>query len=317
MPEYSMVETAIQLGAISSQVVDLATGEILSPGGGGPRAGGTLSGGRRVGGGAAASGGLSNPHICTREGKITAWAAGTLVKVTRPQLTEREQVGGGKRGKVTQFTAASRRRMLYTVGKIQRAKLPVMVTLTYPSQFPTEGVIWKNHLRRWWQRLKRRLPLSGGIWKLEPQKRGAPHFHLLIWGVAGVPLHEFMCWVSRSWYQVVGSGDVKHLAAGTRVEQIRDRRGVLAYATKYLGKVVVPGLDPEESGWDEPGRFWGIKSADCIPWAECIEMSADVPVINTFFRYMRRYAHLKARSTPSQTILCGDPWQWLEAACTT
>jgi hypothetical protein len=89
------------------------------------------------------------------------------------------------------------------------------------------------------------------VWKLEPQRRGAPHFHLLLFG-----LEEGLSkdWLSRSWYEVVGSGDERHLRAGTRVEGIRSWRGVMSYAAKYLGK-----LESLPKDWlGGVGRWWGV-----------------------------------------------------------
>jgi hypothetical protein len=53
----------------------------------------------------------------------------------------------------------------------------------------------------------------GAIWKLELQDRGAPHFHLLIFGLRYLPA----ALLARRWYEIVGSGDVNHLSAGTSV----------------------------------------------------------------------------------------------------
>lgn len=308
MPEYSILAEAMQLGAKIVQTVDIATGEILAsdsftPG----RAGGGSCG--DAGGPAVARGrgGLSNPHICTGRGSANFWVGGGLLNCTKPG-EQGEQVGGGKRGKVQGFSPASRRRLLYTFGKIQRAKMPVMVTLTYPAEFPTDSQVWKNHLRRWWQRLKRRIPGAGAVWKLEPQKRGAPHYHLLVWGLEGVPLGEMKAYISKSWFQVVASGDKKHLLAGTRVEPVRDHRGVMSYAGKYLGKVE----EEDIPGWQEPGRFWGIKSAECIPWAELVSYPVTMTEAVKLLRLIRRAMKCKRGNLPGLTMLSSNPDFWNE-----
>ena len=38
-------------------------------------------------------------------------------------------------------------------------------------------------------------------WKLEPQERGAPHYHCLIWGVDEGELLDF---VAYTWYEIAG-----------------------------------------------------------------------------------------------------------------
>jgi len=68
------------------------------------------------------------------------------------------------------------------------------------------------------QRFKRAYPDASAIWKLEPQKRGAPHYHMLVWGVemsefsyssngTGLP---FASWVPTIWHQIAGHGDKRH-----------------------------------------------------------------------------------------------------------
>jgi len=126
----------------------------------------------------------------------------------------------------------------------------LFVTLTYPRAYPGDWRQWKGQLHNWRKRLFTRCPRAAFVWKLEPQARGAPHFHLII---AGVP---FLAkeWLSRSWYEVVGSGDPKHLAAGTNVQQVMSAKGVASYAAKYTAKA--EELPPD---WqDGVGRWWGV-----------------------------------------------------------
>lgn len=124
-----------------------------------------------------------------------------------------------------------------------------MVTLTYPRVWSGDPADWKRDLDVWLKRLLRRCPGASGVWKLEPQGRGAPHFHLLLWGV-GYLDHQ---WVARSWWDVCGRASRDHLRAGTRVEAVRHSHCVGSYVSKYAGKSVdSPGNWPEY-----PGRYWG------------------------------------------------------------
>lgn len=292
MLEYSTTRYAVQAGG---RVVDLDTGEILTAPAIPVR-------------GSGAEGGLSNPHICTREnrGSLTVYLGGGLLQVKKPKSSIPGNLGGGVRGEISTFSAGSKRRLLYTFGKIQRSALPVMITLTYPEEFSTESQVWKNDLRKFWQRLERLLPV-GCVWKLEPQKRGAPHFHMLVWGLDRVPLYDLRVWISKAWYEVVGSCDLKHLRAGTKVETVRSWRGVMAYASKYLGKVL-----NDLVGWDQPGRFWGVKGSKNIPWAKMFSMGLTMRQCIKLLRYMRRYMHCKRGCLPSLTMLCNNPDFWFD-----
>ena len=154
------------------------------------------------------------------------------------------------RGTVTQFTQRSRSRMLRKFSQVDRSSLSrsLLVTLTYPRSFPTESSIYRRHFHSFSKRLRRTFPTSCAIWKLEFQTRGAAHFHLIVMGV------PFLArgWLSRAWYQIVGSGDERHFRAGTQVQRVHSTRKALTYASKYVAKVSTRA--PAEHA----GRFWGV-----------------------------------------------------------
>lgn len=218
------------------------------------------------------------------------------------------QRGGGQRGSVQGFSEQSRRRLLQTIGCVRRdVPLPMFVTLTYPDCFPSPAQAKKN-LEAFRQRLKRAFPGVGAIWKLEPQERGAPHFHLLVWGVECESLFEFTV---QAWFEIAGQGDINHLLfhrgrLGNRpcVEPVRTWKGVWFYAAKYLGKTF------EIENWKWPGRFWGIINRECIPFGELQSVEVDQQVVTQVMRYGRRYAGLPYRSQ-GQTLFC-DVSQWVE-----
>jgi len=158
------------------------------------------------------------------------------------------QVGGGPRGEVRGFSFQSRKRLIDLLHQVDRAAVdvPLFVTLTYPAEWPADWKEYKRHLKAWVLRLRRAYPDASVIWRLEYQKRGAPHYHVLVFGIPFLPIE----WVSSSWFEVVGSGDVRHLAAGTQVARVLTWRGASYYCAKYLGKV--------QSGDGIPtGRIWG------------------------------------------------------------
>lgn len=241
--------------------------------------------------------GLSKPHSVTPEwvawpvdpephlrgGRVILYDGGCVVEARRERIVTGRHYGGGIRGKVTGFSWDSRRRLMRLVGIIdQRGDPPLFVTLTYPAVWPTDGRVWKRHLTAFGHRLKRKFGEVGFIWKLEAQKRGAPHFHLLVWGVSYT---ELLSWASRAWFEVVGSGDVRHLHAGTQVQWIRSWRGVMSYASKYLGKVEAL---PEGLGWEAVGRMWGIRGAEFIPWASPEVVGATDVQLSRVMRALRR-----------------------------
>lgn len=248
-------------------------------------------------------------HTTYSQGKIEIWHGGSLVRAKHPprnRLKTKSIKSISHRGRVGGFSKSSRRRLMLTLGKIKNTLLPAFVTLTYPGDFPHESAVWKRDLDVFFKRMKRKFTQSSGVWKMEPQKRGAPHFHIFVWGA---PVCDLRAWVSLAWYQVVGSGDERHLRAGTQVKAVESWRGVRSYSAKYIGKAQTKAEQLAE-GWLYPGRWWGVYNADALPWAQML--SIDVPRHESilFLRTMRRYAGIKSRDFSSLSILVNDATWW-------
>jgi len=171
----------------------------------------------------------------------------------------------GKRGAVTGLSVASGLRLQDAIAAVDPAHgLPLFVTLTYPAEWPGSWELWKKHLDNYRRALLDQFGpcLTGGIWRLEAQRRGAPHYHVLLW-LQGVDsrddLDKLRAWTTEKWYRVVGSQDIKHLLAGTQVRRVADRgemQAVMAYLGKYLGK---DSVHPESQVFENPvGRYWGV-----------------------------------------------------------
>lgn len=163
-----------------------------------------------------------------------------------------------KRGAVTTFSDASRRRMVRLIARLGDA-VPIFVTLTYGKEWPHDPRVWEVHRTTWFKRLAYLHPSYSAVWRLEPQKRGAPHYHLLLYG-------GFLDWkwLARSWAECTGDTSPEHLAAGTKVEKLRSAKGAAFYASKYMAKSVLEEL-PDY--WSRPGRWWGVHNRANLPFA--------------------------------------------------
>lgn len=228
--------------------------------------------------------GLSTFHISPDfrkpQGQLKRYRGGQLVslKYDRQGYGQRKGNKGGVRGEVCGFSRKSRSRLLRKVAKLNQKELasPLFVTLTYPGEWEKDWWRWKTHLDNFSKRFERVFTDGFFFWKLEFQRRGAPHFHLMVFDIDTIDID----WLSKAWYEVVGSGDERHLRAGTQVEKSRGWQRVTAYCAKYLGKDVSS---------DHVGRIWGLRGQGNFN-RYVDEIVHDIPC-DTFNRFRRILAN--------------------------
>jgi len=94
-------------------------------------------------------------------------------------------------------------------------------------------------------------------------------------------------WTARAWYEVVKSGDEKHLRAGTQVKVAEGIKGTLAYLCKYLGK--------ECSGLPDGMRYWRVINSAKLPRSEAIKVELTDSQGVKLKRLLRKLIRSKAR----------------------
>jgi hypothetical protein len=248
-------------------------------------------GGAREGG--CPSGALTTAHISPCKAQLFVGAS--YLKVSKPIRGDGNK-SGGKRGQPT-FSKASRRRMMRELSKVRRDALPLFLGLTYPAEWPGKPTVWKRHLDNFWKRVVRRYPDAACIWKLEPQKRGAPHYHLLVWNV---DYDDFFVWGRHAWHEIVESDDPHHLVHGFDLQEIQNIRHCFAYASKYIGKALE---DADMDYWTNGGvgRFWGVRGNIESVMGAMAEIALTYPEAYKLLRLLRRAIHAKGRDYPSLT----------------
>ena len=182
---------------------------------------------------------------------------------------------------VTHWSAKSRTNMTRALSELDYDPLfasgqtPCMMTATYPGEWESvapSGKAVKRHVRilmlRWKRRWGKTPPY---LWKLEFQRRGAPHLHFFLCLPEKASPGEFRDWLSSTWADVVAHDDPeqrrRHALAGTGIDfkegiRARDPKRLAVYFTKHGGAAggkeyqhQVPPL-----WWtaaNGPGRFWG------------------------------------------------------------
>ncbi len=178
-------------------------------------------------------------------------------------------------------------------------------------RFPGIGIVWRLEFKR------RKSGLNVG--------KVAPHYHLLVWNVPrkfdykaergkwistrpgpegswelsvtvndGQQRREVVRkgfqdrlgeWMSRNWYDVAGTGELKHYNSGTNVTELESTEQVFYYVSKYLGKV------EEDLPCPYPGRFWGIVNPANMPKGKRVVLKCTGKQVAQIMRWMRRYIH--------------------------
>ena len=215
------------------------------------------------------------------------------------------------RGTVKRFSRKSRKRMIERCAMLRSVDQGFFCTPTYPDDVEHSGVKAKRDLKALQQRITRRFPSAGGIWRIEikPRLSGsrvgefAPHFHILLFGV---PMHEvlFRRWFQRAWSQIVYETDSPPIRVRTQVERINGRRHAAAYASKYAAKE--DKLENCDVGEDFVtwGRRWGVFGALSFDCQMIMTLTADrvVELRRMVARWMKargsRYAKRLARGSP-------------------
>jgi hypothetical protein len=213
------------------------------------------------------------------------------IKVSN-RLSPPTRRGGGIRDRVKGFSRVSRTNLLRCLASINRSAFRafrgriIFVTLTYPKQYPEDPELCKRHLKALRKRLQREFEPFAALWRLGIQKRGAWHFHLLLFvGQSVGSVRKLRRFVSTSWYEVTGKISEGHLRTGTRVEAVKRWREATSYVERYMAK---PEEFPEGL---ETGRIWGVWNEELLPvqW-ETAEIS-----LRDAFKIRRIYRRLAKR----------------------
>jgi hypothetical protein len=210
---------------------------------------------------------------------------------TSNQLSPSRHRGGGIRDRVRGFSRASRTNLLRRLASINRRAFRafkgrlISITLTYPHEYPEDPELCKNHLKALRKRLQREYGTFTAFWRMGIQKRGAWHFHLLLFvGPSFGTVGELRRFISASWYEVTGKVSEGHLRAGTRVEAVKKGREATSYVERYLAK---PEEFPEGL---KTGRIWGIWNENLLPvrWETAQVSLRDAFRIRRIYRKLAR-----------------------------
>jgi hypothetical protein len=161
----------------------------------------------------------------------------------------------------------------------------ISITLTYPHEYPENPEVCKNHLKALRKRLQRKYESFSAFWRMGIQKRGAWHFHLLLFvGSSLGSIGELRCFISSSWYEIIGKVSEGHLRTGTRVEAVKRWKQATSYVERYMAK---PEEFPEGL---QTGRIWGVWNEELLPvqWEEVAVSLRDAFMLRRIYRTLAK-----------------------------
>lgn len=186
-------------------------------------------------------------------------------------LDRRSTIGSRSvvRGRIKRFSANSRRRLMRFMARMRVKNVrATFITLTFKG-YPTNAEA-KRCLHAFFAHLYRTYPKASAVWRMEFQKRGSIHFHLLVFSLPYWPQKE----LSDTWKGITGEKSSR-----TDIRLVRSRHGVMYYVSKYISKVEVKSGKtsfiqvPYLHGYKKwrKGRFWGYHNKKCLPLGQKFE----------------------------------------------
>lgn len=230
-------------------------------------------------------------------GQIAVYEQG--ITLSAPQFRRKSgQRDGRTRGRVQGFSRRSRLRMMRMFGRVQWSRYGQIsfVTLTYHHGHRRAEQSPAEHLNNWLTQARQRFPGVQYVWRLEPQQRGAPHYHvMLLFPKSHTPpaLDALTAWASESWHRIADPNSEAHAKHGVDVQQVDSFRRAFAYLSKYVAK--------EESRADQnlPGRRWATSTR--LPQRPVATCPLDEGGWRAFRAILRRI--LQARPTTTEETL--------------
>lgn len=214
-----------------------------------------------------------------------------------------ERPAAPTRGNITEWSSESRARMVrrlctldYTQ-LVEGGKTPAMVTLTLPGDWRTVAGT-PDDFKAIVNKFRKRYTYAWGhdmigVWKMEFQRRGAPHLHILTSPPEGLSRGSqlgFKEWLGKAWSTAVGHPDpVQRLLneqRGTGIDyedtlRYGDAKRIAVYFTKhgtFKEKEYQNQMPPEWQGLESGGvRFWGYWKLPVLE--ETVELTDNAQIV--------------------------------------
>lgn len=210
----------------------------------------------------------------------------------------------GNKKQLYTFSHRSRCNLLQQIAKIDYEYMGqgLHVVLTYPGEWETNPEIWKRHLHNFRRSMDRRYDGWCALWRIEPQRRGAPHYHMIVWGIPDLETQTESRWMKDTWWRIVGSGDENHRNMGVKVIHVEGNQEEYV-KTRYLAFY---GSKDNKNGKSEIfeypiGRYWGFHHRHILRLHDKDEYLLDQQQFTVSRRIIRKFYDSQARRFARKT----------------
>lgn len=229
------------------------------------------------------------------------------VEDTRPRTELKclqfNEKGNAKRKKVQGLSNKARTRLIRFLATIGRGDQGWFVTLTY-WRFSEDWNEWKRDLHTFIKTLRRFADGVCGVWRLEFQERGAPHFHLLLWFGVPVDHAELDAHCRDAWLRIIDQDAPETRAYAVTVDPIMDMQSSAFYLSLYQSK------DKNDRKDIQTGRLWGVIGREHLQTEPFREVGMDERQMQQLRRFVRRLY----RNTHRRTFRRSNYYKWLRVA---
>lgn len=212
----------------------------------------------------------------SNSGFFLFWPTASRIDVIAPAQDAYAQFPQpGRKKAISSFSNKSRLNLMKRLSTIHRKAEFRAITLTYKDNVNDKGQ-YKKDLHAFLQRLRIDHPRIGAIWKLEFQKRGAAHFHLIVFG--GWIDYR---WIASTWDRIAGNEFGNSHSTSTRIEYPENATNATRYMLSYLEK----RPDAEHLAREFTGRIWGIHNRSTIPFANNTGYATEPDLVRAILDY--------------------------------
>jgi len=205
--------------------------------------------------------------------RASIYQNGTVV-LHRARSRQEKRAPKIKRGQVKTLSKQSLSKAVFVVSETFIIFTSV-VTVTYGKNVPTDGKAVKKHLHNFLQKIRYHFGSFEYLWWLEFQRRGAPHFHILLTLEAN---KENRYLLAELWVKATNEYKTPEMLRVHRhkktFETIRKGDNAKRYLTWYTGKQRQKRVP---KNYVNVGRFWGASKAvkNSIPDPVTVPMTDD------------------------------------------